>query len=165
MIGVGRPKIDIITDDIRDQIISLRLIGTPWNLIAESFNISVKVLRNYRNVSLGDPLSNINDELLAPIISKYQQGWTNLFMYILSALGYFVSQEQLGRVVRLVDPEGIYEWVGIIKYNFFIYDYMWFLGIAHRHKHQSLKRRAYNVFRRHMLWHIDGLIIIIMLYL
>ena len=36
----------------------------------------------------------------------------------LLALGYFVSQEQLGRVVRLVDPEGIYEWVGIIKYNF-----------------------------------------------
>jgi len=39
---IGRPKVCIITEDMRASIIDQRSSGMPWNIIAESLNISVK---------------------------------------------------------------------------------------------------------------------------
>ena len=71
---IGRPKVCIITEDMRASIIDQRSSGMPWNIIAESLNISVKVLRAYRNSVLNDPLIHVSDELLAPIIHTYLDG-------------------------------------------------------------------------------------------
>ena len=70
----GRPKVHIITDEMRAAIIRQRLSGMPWNIIAESLNISDKVLRAYRYSDLEDPLRHVNDEILAPIIYNYLEG-------------------------------------------------------------------------------------------
>ena len=63
----GRTKVHVITDEMRAAIIHQRLSGIPWNIIAESLNISDKVLRAYRYSDWKDPLLPADYGLSIPI--------------------------------------------------------------------------------------------------